>query len=312
MSTTALPTSPDARHGLGRQLRLYASTFARNKSAMLGLVIVVGFLLVALFAPWLAPYPEDAAGSVKLAQKLLPPSSAHWFGTDEMGNDVFSRVILGARTSLQIGLTITVIAALIGVPLGVIAGYFGGRVQECIMRVTDIFLSVPGLVLAIAIVGALGPGILNAMIALSLVWWPGYVRLVQAKTLSLKGEVYIDAARMMGAGPLRIVFVHILPNCVSPIVIKASMDMGMAILSAASLGFLGLGAQPPAGMGRDDLRGPQLPAAMVVVLGLSRPGHLPDRAGFQPDRRRAARRARPQTTRLRLPRSAGRAAERLT
>ena len=111
-----------------------------------------------------------------------------------MGNDVFSRVILGARTSLQIGLTITVIAALIGVPLGVIAGYFGGRVQECIMRVTDIFLSVPGLVLAIAIVGALGPGILNAMIALSLVWWPGYVRLVQAKTLSLKGEVYIDAA----------------------------------------------------------------------------------------------------------------------
>ena len=246
MSTTALPTSPDARHGLGRQLRLYASTFARNKSAMLGLVIVVGFLLVALFAPWLAPYPEDAAGSIKLAQKLLPPSSAHWFGTDEMGNDVFSRVILGARTSLQIGLTITVIAALIGVPLGVIAGYFGGRVQECIMRVTDIFLSVPGLVLAIAIVGALGPGILNAMIALSLVWWPGYVRLVQAKTLSLKGEVYIDAARMMGAGPLRIVFVHILPNCVSPIVIKASMDMGMAILSAASLGFLGLGAQPPA------------------------------------------------------------------
>ena len=130
MSTTALPTSQDARHGLGRQLRLYASTFARNKSAMLGLVIVVGFLLVALFAPWLAPYPEDAAGSIKLAQKLLPPSSAHWFGTDEMGNDVFSRVILGARTSLQIGLTITVIAALIGVPLGVIAGYFGGACRN--------------------------------------------------------------------------------------------------------------------------------------------------------------------------------------
>jgi peptide/nickel transport system permease protein len=140
---------------------------------------------------------------------------------------------------------VTGIAMAIGVPLGVAAGYLGGRVQEVIMRSADIFLSVPGLVLAIAIVGALGPGIVNAMLALSLVWWPGYVRLVQAKTLSLKNDVYIEAARMMGAGSARIIFVHILPNCVSPIIVKASMDMGMAILSAASLGFLGLGARPP-------------------------------------------------------------------
>lgn len=244
-SSTVISPPSRMQHGLGRQLRLYARTFSRNGSAMFGLALVVLFLLIALFAPWLAPYPDDASGTVKLAQKLLPPSAAHWFGTDEMGNDVLSRVLLGARTSLQIGLTITGIAALIGVPLGIIAGYVGGRVQEVIMRVTDVFLSVPGLVLAIAIVGALGPGIHNAMLALSLVWWPGYVRLLQAKTLSLKGEIYIDAARMMGAGPMRIVFVHILPNCVSPIVIKGSMDMGMAILSAASLGFLGLGAQPP-------------------------------------------------------------------
>ena len=311
MSTTALPTSPDARHGLGRQLRLYASTFARNKSAMLGLVIVVGFPAGGAVRALAGALSRDAAGSIKLAQKLLPPSSAHWFGTDEMGNDVFSRVILGAHLA-QIGLTITVIAALIGVPLGVIAGYFGGRVQECIMRVTDIFLSVPGLVLAIAIVGALGPGILNAMIALSLVWWPGYVRLVQAKTLSLKGEVYIDAARMMGAGPLRIVFVHILPTASRPSSSRPRWTWAWPSSAPPAWVSWPGRAAARAGMGRDDLRGPQLPAAMVVVLGLSRPGHLPDRAGFQPDRRRAARRARPQTTRLRLPRSAGRAAERLT
>lgn len=235
----------DTVQGLPRLLRLYVRTFARNGSAMLGLALVTGFLLIALFAPWLAPYPDDATGAVHMDLKLLAPSSAHWFGTDEVGNDLFSRIVLGARTSLQIGLTITAIAMLVGVPLGLVAGYLGGRVGEAVMRLTDIFLSVPGLVLAIAIVGALGPGILNAMLALSLVWWPGYVRLLQAKTLSLKNESYVEAARMMGAGPMRVVFVHILPNCVSPIVVKASMDMGMAILSAASLGFLGLGAQPP-------------------------------------------------------------------
>jgi peptide/nickel transport system permease protein len=241
--TTPMPARP--RHGLDRQIRLYARTFARNGTAMVGLGIVVVFLLAAAFAPWLAPYPEDAAGKVNLALKLMPPSSAHWFGTDEMGNDILSRILIGARTSLRIGLTVTLIAAAIGVPLGIAAGYRGGWFQEAVMRVTDIFLSVPSLVLAIAIVGALGPGIGNAMLALSLVWWPGYVRLVQAKTLSLKHEVYIEAAQMVGAGTFRILFVHILPNCVSPIIVKMSMDMGMAILSAASLGFLGLGAQPP-------------------------------------------------------------------
>jgi peptide/nickel transport system permease protein len=137
------------------------------------------------------------------------------------------------------------VAALIGVPLGVVAGQAGGRLGEVIMRVTDVFLSVPALVLALAVVGALGPGIVNAMIALSLVWWPGYVRLVQAKTLALAQETFVEAARAGGAGRLRIVLVHLLPNCVSPIVVKASMDMGAAILAAASLGFIGLGAQPP-------------------------------------------------------------------
>ncbi len=228
-----------------RQVRLYVRTFARNGSAVLGLALVLFFLTIAAIGPWIVPYPEDAAGAVHMDIKLQPPSREHWFGTDEVGNDVFTRVVLGTRTTLQIALIITGVAVLIGVPLGMFAGYVGGVVQEVIMRFTDIFLGVPGLILAIAIVGALGPGILNAMLALSLVWWPGYVRLVQAKTLSIKNDVYVQASRSMGAGPVRIVFVHILPNCSSPIIVKASMDMGMAILGAASLGFLGLGAQPP-------------------------------------------------------------------
>ena len=228
-----------------RTLRLYARTFRRNTSAMFGLAIVVVFLFVAAIGPWIVPFPEDATGAVHLDIKLQPPDGTHWFGTDEVGNDVFTRVVLGTRVTLQIACIVTGVAMLIGVPLGMIAGLVGGWVQEVIMRVTDVFLSVPGLVLAIAIVGALGPGIVNAMLALSLVWWPGYVRLVQAKTLALKNEIYVQAAYSIGASKLRIVFIHILPNCTSPIIVKASMDMGMAILGAASLGFLGLGAQPP-------------------------------------------------------------------
>ena len=228
-----------------RTLRLYARTFRRNTSAMFGLAIVVVFLVVAAIGPWIVPFPEDATGAVHLDIKLQPPDGTHWFGTDEVGNDVFTRVVLGTRVTLQIACIVTGVAMLIGVPLGMIAGLVGGWVQEVIMRVTDVFLSVPGLVLAIAIVGALGPGIVNAMLALSLVWWPGYVRLVQAKTLALKNEIYVQAAYSIGASKLRIVFIHILPNCTSPIIVKASMDMGMAILGAASLGFLGLGAQPP-------------------------------------------------------------------
>jgi len=241
----APPGFAERHAGTIRALRLYARTFARNGSAMLGLAIVLLFLTTAAIGPWIVPFPDDATGSIHLDIKLQPPDGVHWFGTDEVGNDVFTRVVLGTRVTLQIACIVTGVAMLIGVPLGMIAGFVGGWVQEAIMRVTDVFLSVPGLVLAIAIVGALGPGIVNAMLALSLVWWPGYVRLVQAKTLALKNEIYVQAARSMGASSLRIVFVHMLPNCTSPIIVKASMDMGMAILGAASLGFLGLGAQPP-------------------------------------------------------------------
>jgi peptide/nickel transport system permease protein len=210
-------------------------------------MILVGvFFFVALIGPMIVPFPEDATGAVHMSQKLMEPDSRFWFGTDEMGRDIFTRVILGTRISLRIGLIIVCVAMGIGVPLGITAGFIGGWVNEVIMRITDIFLSIPGLLLALAVIGALGPGITNSMIALSVVWWPGYVRLVQGKTLSLKEEAFIEAAQSVGAGKARIIFLHILPNCTSPIIVKASMDMGMAILAAAGLGFVGVGAQPPA------------------------------------------------------------------
>ena len=252
-------------------------------------------------APGWCPIRRDATGAMHLAQRLLPPSAAHWFGTDEMGDDIFTRVIIGTRTSLWVGLTITGIAALIGVPLGIISGYRGGALRAVIMRVTDVFLAVPGLVLALAIVAALGPSTLHGVVALSLVWWPGYVRLIEAKALTLRSEPYVEAARTMGAGHAWILLRHILPNCVSPFVVKASMDMGLAVLAAASLGFIGLGAKPPgARMGRDDLRRAQLHAGPVVVQLLPWPVHLPHRARLQPVRRRPARHPRPaQRARMR-------------
>jgi len=229
-----------------RRLRFAVWTFSGSASAMIGIVLVAAFLVLAAFGPWLAPFPADATGATHLAQRLQAPSSAHWFGTDEMGDDILSRVILGTRTSLWVGLVITGIASAIGVPLGIAAGYLGGLPRAVIMRVTDVFLAVPALVLALAIVSALGAGIMHGVLALSLVWWPGYVRLIEAKALTLRTEPYVEASRTMGAGHVWILARHILPNCVSPLIVKASMDMGLAILAVASLGFIGLGAKPPA------------------------------------------------------------------
>lgn len=254
MNTPSVNTSPQAEDKLSfrekhasqiRQWRLYAHMFRSSFSSMLGLALVLIFLFLAAFGQWLVPYPEDAAGAVHMSQRLLPPSAEHWFGTDEMGADIFSRVIIGARTSLWIGIVITGLGALIGIPLGIIAGYKGGLVRAIIMRVTELFLAVPGLALALAIVAALGANLTNCLIALAIVWWPGYVRLVEAKTLSVKEELFVESARSIGAKTPWILWHHILPNCLSPIIVKMSMDMGMAILSAAGLGFIGLGARPP-------------------------------------------------------------------
>ncbi len=249
MSGIALDGQPAAqpRHAPAlRRLRFVVWTFSGSVSALFGLALVAAFLLLAALGPWIVPFPEDAAGAIHLAQRLQPPSALHWFGTDEMGDDILSRVVLGTRTSLWVGLTITGIASAIGVPLGIAAGYLGGLPRRVIMRVTDVFLAVPGLVLALAIVSALGAGVMHGVLALSLVWWPGYVRLIEAKALTLRSEPYVEASRTMGAGHTWILLRHILPNCVSPLIVKASMDMGLAILAVASLGFIGLGAKPPA------------------------------------------------------------------
>jgi peptide/nickel transport system permease protein len=228
-----------------RRLRLALWLLTRSFSSMLGLFLVTVIVLLALLGPWIVPYPDHVEGAVDLANKLQPPSAAHWLGTDEVGNDILTRVIIGARLSLLVGIGITLAAAAIGVPLGILAGLAGGRLREAIMRFTDLFLSVPGLVLAIALVAALGPGIVNAMIALTLVWWPGYVRLAESKALAIREEPFIEAARVAGARRARILRRHVLPNAISPLFVKMSMDVGQAILAVASLGFIGLGARPP-------------------------------------------------------------------
>lgn len=228
-----------------RDAKRTVRTFFRNPLSIAGLIIACGFFILGFIAPYITPYPDDVTGAIHTKQRLQAPSREHLFGTDDVGRDVYSRVIYGTRISLQIALVIVGVATCIGVPLGLMAGFSGGVIEEVIMRFTDIFLAVPGIVLAVTIVSALGPGIINVMIALSIVWWPGYVRLVRGQAKALREEVFVEASTAIGSSRARIMFRHILPNCFSVITVKMSMDMGMAILSAAGLGFIGIGAQPP-------------------------------------------------------------------
>jgi peptide/nickel transport system permease protein len=221
-----------------RQARL----LARNPLAMVGLAILVVLVIVAAFAPWIAPYPPDQG---VLTARLRPPSAIHWMGTDELGRDILSRVIHGARITLTIVLLVAVIAAPVGVIVGATAGYFGGWTDKGLMAFTDIFLSMPRLILALAFVAALGPGIENAVIAIAITSWPVYARLARAETLTFRGSEFIAAARMLGASHGRIIGLHILPLCASSAIVRVTLDMAGIILTAAGLGFLGLGAQPP-------------------------------------------------------------------
>jgi peptide/nickel transport system permease protein len=219
--------------------------FARDLPALAGLVIVLAIVLLAVFGPWLAPHPGDAAAS-HLLQRLKPPSAAFPFGTDNLGRDLFSRVILGARGALEVAVIVVIVAAAIGVPLGLVAGYRSGWVSESIMRVTDVFLALPQLILALALAQLMTPSLETAMIALALTYWPFFTRLVYAETRRLQASLFVDALRGIGAGDGRILFLHILPNAVSPIIVRATIGMGFTILVAAVLGFLGMGATPPA------------------------------------------------------------------
>lgn len=227
------------------ELRKVWRVVTRSPLTLAGLVVVGVVLGVALFAPWLAPYPDHAGPSENLAARLQPPSREYWFGTDWVGRDQFSRVLLGARISVGLGVSVTLMAMAIGVPIGLLAGYLGGRIDELIMRLVDVFLAFPTLVLAVLVAASLGSGVTVAMLAIALTWWPKYARLTRGQTLSLKEMPYIEAARASASYTARIVFRHILPNCLSPLTVQASLDVGYMILVAASLSFVGLGAQPP-------------------------------------------------------------------
>ena len=218
--------------------------FARDTSAVVGLVIVLATILVAALAPSVAPYPDDAFESHPL-QRLQAPSRAFPFGTDNLGRDVFSRVLLGSRAALAVAVLVVSAAMVIGVPLGLVAGYHRGWVSDAIMRVTDVFLAVPQLILALALAQLLSPSLQNAMLALTLTYWPFFTRIVYAETRRLRVSVFVEALQGLNAGAFRIMFAHILPNAAPPIIIRATIGMGFTILSAAVLGFLGMGATPP-------------------------------------------------------------------
>jgi peptide/nickel transport system permease protein len=223
---------------------LLLAKFAKDKPAVLGGIIVLAVVIVAILAPVLAPYPGDVAAS-HLLRRLKPPSWDYPFGTDNLGRDIFSRVILGARGALTIALMVVGISMLIGVPLGLVAGYYQGWLSELLMRITDVFLAVPQLILALALAQLMGPSLQSAMLALTLTYWPFFTRIVYAEARRLKASLFIDALQCIGAGGPRILFLHVLPNCISPIIVRATIGMGFTILVAAVLGFLGMGATPP-------------------------------------------------------------------
>ncbi len=214
----------------------------RNHLMVLGTGIIVFLLVVAAVAPLLATH--DPFEQI-LPDRLLPPSLQHYFGTDSLGRDIYSRVVYGSRVTLTIAFLVAVISTPVGLVIGVLAGYFGGALDEILMRLSDVFLAFPKLILAIAFAAALGPGVENAIVAISVANWPSYARLARAETLSVRNNDYIQVIRSMGASNLRIMVGHITPMCLSSIIVRLSLDMGTIILTAAGLGFLGLGAQPP-------------------------------------------------------------------
>ncbi|MFO1396572.1 MAG: ABC transporter permease subunit [Burkholderiales bacterium] len=246
MSAIATPVAAAAPRS---PLREFWGYFSANKGAVAGLAFVIFILATAALAPLIAPYPPDLTNS---AMFLKPPawqaggSSAHLLGTDAIGRDILSRLIYGARLSLLIGIAVVAVAIVVGITLGLVAGFFRGYLEIGIMRLMDVILTLPSLLLAIVIVAILGPGIMNAMLAVVVVVLPHYVRITRAAVITETSKDYVTAARASGAGRLRLMFNEVLPNCAAPLIVQASLGVSTAILDAAALGFLGLGAQPPA------------------------------------------------------------------
>jgi len=217
----------------------------KNKLTMAAVIVAIFIIIIGIIAPYIVPYPEHVKGGADPANKLRPPGGKYLLGTDELGRDIFSRIIYGTRISLQIGVLAVGLSLLIGVPLGIIAGHFGGIVDEVIMRITDVFISFPPMLLAMAIAAFLSPSLTNAMIAIAISWWPWYTRILRSQAVALRERPFVDAAKAMGTPNIKIMLSHILPNCASPLIVQASMDFGSVILTSAALSFLGLGAQPP-------------------------------------------------------------------
>jgi len=237
--TDCCTTAPQECSRLQKSLRV----FCRNRLAVIGTVILAGFVVCAVFAPYIAPHPPLA---MDLSSLHKPPGTpGHLLGTDNLGRDVLSRLIFGSRISLSVGLVVVSIAAAIGTAMGLLSGYFGRFVDVAIMRIVEIFVAFPFLILVVAAIALLGPSLYNVMIVLGLVSWPLYARLVRSEVLAIREMPYVEAARAIGAGNIRIMFRHILPNCLSVVLVTAAMGMAGAILSTAALGFLGLGVQPP-------------------------------------------------------------------
>jgi peptide/nickel transport system permease protein len=216
----------------------------RDRSARLGLIIIAILVLCAVFAGVLAPFPQDV-DTYHLPNRLMGPSTTNYFGTDRMGGDIFSRLLFGARLTILIAVIATSAAVVIGVPVGLVAGFYNNRLSDLLMRVSDIFLAVPQIVLAIAIAQTLGPAIHNVILALSITYWPFWARLVYAETRSVRHEVFIEAAIALGASPLRVMTLHVLPSIASSVIVRTTIGLGGTILVAAALGFLGLGPPPP-------------------------------------------------------------------
>ena len=238
---STLPAA-DARLPRGQALR---RGLGANPLLVVGALMSALIVLIALLAPLLAPFPDDAGSATHPFLVLHPPSAQHWFGTDNVGRDVYSRVLYGARISPLIAVIVLAISCAVGIPLGVAAGYFGGWLDETIMRVTDIFLAFPPLLLALALAAVLPASITTVIIVIALTWWPWYTRLIRGQAASVAGRPYIDSCRALGISHWRIIFRHILPNSITPLIVQVSLDVGGVILTVSALSFLGLGAQDP-------------------------------------------------------------------
>jgi peptide/nickel transport system permease protein len=225
-------------------MRRVLRKLAEDRAAMLGVGLILLLVFVAVFAPWLSTHPGDVS-EFHTAIRLTPPGGDNWLGTDRMGSDIYSRLLFGARITITIAVTAIAVAVIIGVPMGLVAGYYEGLGSDLLMRVSDIFLAVPQIVLAIAIAQTLGPSIENVILALSATYWPFWARLVYAETRSMKNEPFVEAAIALGCSPFRVMVMHILPSISSSIIVRTTIGMGGTILTAATLGFLGLGPPPP-------------------------------------------------------------------